>query len=162
MLVFKPFKIGDFVEIAGATGTVVSIQIFNTIVDTVDNIKVIIPNSHVTSSNIRNYSANDTRRVDLTVGISYEDNIQKAQEIIKNILSNDARILQTPASTVAVSELGDSSVNFVVRPWVKSADYWDVFFDITGKLKTDLEKNGISIPYPQRDIHMINSNDAGA
>jgi len=157
MLIFKPFKVGDFVEAAGAKGVVKEIQIFNTILASPDNIRVIIPNAQVTGSNILNYSANGTRRVDLVVGVSYEDDLKKAQAVIEQVLSCDDRILDDPAVTVAVSELGDSSVNFVVRPWVKSADYWDVYFDITEKVKLELDQNGISIPYPQRDVHMIPS-----
>ena len=158
MLIFKPFKVGDFVEIAGAKGTVKEIQIFNTVLASPDNIRVIVPNAQVTSSNILNYSVNGTRRVDLVVGVSYEDDLKKAQQVIEQVLAGDARILKDPAVTVAVSELGDSSVNFVVRPWVKSADYWDVYFDITAKVKLSLDQNGISIPYPQRDVHMIPTN----
>lgn len=158
MLIFKPFKVGDFVEAAGAKGTVKEIQIFNTVLVAPDNVKVIIPNAQVTGGNILNYSVNGTRRVDLVVGVSYEDDLKKAQKVIEQVLVTDDRVLKDPAPTVAVSELGDSSVNFVVRPWVKSADYWDVYFDITAKVKLSLDQNGISIPYPQRDIHMIPSN----
>ncbi|MFC1739826.1 mechanosensitive ion channel family protein [Planctomycetota bacterium] len=156
MLIFKPFKVGDFVEMAGAKGTVKEIQIFNTVLASPDNVRVIIPNAQVTGGNILNYSVNGTRRVDLIIGVSYEDDLKKAQEVIEQVLAGDDRVLKDPPATVAVSELGDSSVNFVVRPWVKSADYWDVYFDITAKVKLSLDQNGISIPYPQRDVHMIN------
>jgi small conductance mechanosensitive channel len=155
MIIFRPFKVEDFVEIGGIKGTVSEIQIFNTIINTPDNVRAIIPNSQVTGGNILNYSVNGTRRVDLVVGISYEDDLKKAQEVITNVLAADDRVLQNPAPTVAVSELGDSSVNFVVRPWVKAADYWDIYFDMTAKVKLGLDQNGISIPYPQRDVHMI-------
>ena len=155
MLIFKPFRVGDFVEIAGAKGTVKEIQIFNTIINTPDNVRAIIPNAQVTGGNILNYSVNGTRRVDLVVGVSYEDDLKKAQEVISNVLADDDRVLENPAPTVAVSELGDSSVNFVVRPWVKAADYWDIYFDMTAKVKLGLDQNGITIPYPQRDVHMI-------
>ena len=158
MLIFKPFKVGDFVEAAGAEGTVTEIQIFNTVLAAPDNIRIIIPNAQVTGGNILNYSANGTRRVDLVVGVSYEDDLKKTQEVIEQVLTTDDRVLKDPAPTIAVSELGDSSVNFVVRPWVKPADYWDVYFDITAKVKLSLDQNGISIPYPQRDVHMIPSN----
>jgi small conductance mechanosensitive channel len=154
LIIFKPFKVGDFVEAAGKMGTVKEIQIFNTILNSPDNVQVIIPNAQVTGSNIMNYTVNGTRRVDLVVGVSYEDDLKKAQQVIEGVLAGDDRILKEPAATVAVSELGDSSVNFVVRPWVKAADYWDVYFDITEKVKLALDKKGISIPYPQRDIHM--------
>jgi len=158
MLVFKPFKVGDFVEMAGAKGTVKEIQIFNTVLASPDNVRVIIPNAHATGGNILNYSVNGTRRVDLTVGVSYEDDLKKAQQAIEQILVSDDRILKEPAPTVAVSELGNSSVTFVVRPWVKSENYWDVYFDITAKIKHGLDENGISIPYPQLDVHMIPNN----
>jgi small conductance mechanosensitive channel len=158
MLVFKPFKVGDFVEIAGAKGTVKEIQIFNTVLSSPDNVRVIIPNAQVTGSNILNYSVNGTRRVDLVVGVSYEDDLNKARQIIEQVLKAHDKVLTDPAPTVAVSELGDSSVNFVVRPWVKPEDYWDVYFDITENVKLSLDENGISIPYPQRDIHMIPAN----
>ena len=158
MLIFKPFRVGDFVEAGGAKGTVKEIQIFNTILASPDNIRVIIPNAQVTGGNILNYSVNGTRRVDLTIGVSYGDDLKKAQQVIANVLAADDRVLNDPACTVAVSELGDSSVNFVVRPWVKSADYWGVYFDITEKIKLSLDENGITIPFPQRDVHMIPSN----
>jgi small conductance mechanosensitive channel len=157
MLIFKPFKVGDFVEVAGAKGTVKEVQIFNTVLAAPDNVRVIIPNAQVTGGNILNYSVNGTRRVDLVVGVSYEDDLQKAQGVIKQVLADNDRVLKDPAATVAVSELGDSSVNFVIRPWVKAADYWDAYFDITAKVKLSLDQNGISIPYPQRDVHIISS-----
>jgi small conductance mechanosensitive channel len=158
MLIFKPFKVGDFVEMAGAKGTVKEIQIFNTVLASPDNVRVIIPNAQATSGSILNYSVNGTRRVDLVVGVSYKDDLKKAQKVIEQVLADDDRVLTEPAAKVAVSGLGDSSVNFVIRPWVKSADYWDVYFDITAKVKLSLDQNGISIPYPQRDVHMIPSN----
>ena len=157
MLIFRPFKVGDFIEAAGVKGTVKEIQIFNTILASPDNVRVIVPNAQATGGNIMNYTVNGTRRVDLVVGVSYEDDLKKAQEVIENVLAADDRILKDPPVTVAVSELGDSSVNFVVRPWVKAVDYWDVYFDITAKVKLSLDQNGISIPYPQCDVHMIPS-----
>ena len=154
MLVFRPFKVGDFIEAAGVKGTVDEIQIFNTILNTPDNIRAIIPNAQITGGNIFNFTVNGTRRVDLIVGVSYEDDLKKAKTVIEETLAGDERVLKAPSPTVAVSELGDSSVNFVVRPWVKPADYWDVYFDITAKVKLSLDQNGISIPYPQHDIHI--------
>lgn len=154
MIIFRPFKVGDFIEAAGVKGTVKEIQIFNTIVNTLDNIRAIIPNAQITGGNVLNYTVNGTRRVDLVVGVSYEDDLKKAKRVIEEVLSGDDRVLKDPSPTVAVYELGDSSVNFVVRPWVKSADYWDTYFDITSKVKLALDENGISIPYPQRDIHL--------
>lgn len=153
-MIFKPFKVDDFVELAGTKGTVREVQIFNTVLNTPDNIRVIIPNAQVTGSGILNYTANGTRRVDLVIGVSYEDDIKKAKQVIEQVLASDARILREPAATVAVSELADSSVNFVVRPWVKPADYWDVYFDVTAKVKTALEQNGLTIPFPQQDVHL--------
>ena len=154
LIFFKPFKVGDFIEVGGAKGIVKQIQIFSTILDTPDNICVIIPNAKVTGDNIFNYTVNGTRRVDLVIGVSYEDDLKRAQEVISEVLASDERVLKDPASTVAVHELGDSSVNFVVRPWVKAVDYWDAYFDITTKIKLSLDANGISIPFPQRDVHI--------
>jgi small conductance mechanosensitive channel len=154
MLIFKPFKIGDFIEAGGSKGIVKEIRIFNTILNTPDNIRVIIPNAQVTGSSIMNYTVNGTRRVDLVIGVSYEDDLKKANQVITDILKADDRILDDPSFTVAVSELADSSVNFVVRPWVKAADYWDVYFNLTETIKLSLDKNGISIPFPQRDLHI--------
>jgi len=156
MMIFKPFKIGDFVEIAGTKGTITEIQIFNTIMNSPDNIKIIVPNSQAIGGCIKNYSANGTRRVDLTVGVSYGDDLGKAKQVIEAVLKADERVLAEPAITVAVVEMADSSVNFVVRPWVKSADYWGVYFDLTEKIKIALDDNNITIPFPQRDVHMIN------
>jgi len=156
MIVFRPFKVGDFVEAAGVKGTVDEIQIFNTIIDTPDNIRAIIPNAQITSGNVLNYTVNGTRRVDLVVGVSYEDDLKKAKQVIEDVLAGDGRVLKSPTPVVAVLELGDSSVNFAVRPWVKSADYWDAYFDITAKVKLALDENDITIPYPQRDVHIKN------
>jgi small conductance mechanosensitive channel len=157
MIIFRPFKVGDLIEAAGVLGTVEEIQIFNTILNTPDNVRVIVPNGSITAANIKNFTANGTRRVDLVIGVSYEDDLRKAEQVIKQVLAGDERILKDPPPTVAVSELGDSSVNFVVRPWVKPADYWDVYFGITAKIKIALDESGISIPYPQRDVHIKNN-----
>jgi len=154
LIIFKPFKVGDFVELAGKMGTVKEIQLFNTILNSPDNVRIIIPNGQVTGSNIMNFTVNGTRRIDLVIGVSYGDDLKKAHQVIENVISGDERILKEPAYTIAVSELGESSVNFVVRPWVNATDYWSVRFDITEKIKLALDKNGITIPYPQRDIHM--------
>jgi small conductance mechanosensitive channel len=157
MVIFKPFKVGDYVAVAGTQGTVQEIDLLNTVLNSPDNIRIIIPNSQITGGTISNYSTNATRRIDLTIGVSYDDDIKKAKQVIEGVLAADARILKTPAPTVAVSELADSSVNFVVRPWVKSADYWDVYYDTTAKLKTTLESNGITMPFPQRDVNIRSS-----
>jgi small conductance mechanosensitive channel len=154
LIIFKPFKAGDFVEAGGSTGIVEEVGIFSSIMRTVDNKKIIIPNGGITGGNIVNYSANETRRVDLVFGIGYGDDLKKAKQILVQILEADDRILPDPAPVVAVSELADSSVNFVVRPWVKSEDYWGVCWDLTEKVKLTFDAEGISIPFPQRDVHM--------
>lgn len=154
LIIFRPFKAGDFIEAGGTMGVVEAIHIFNTVLKTPDNKKVIVPNSAVTGGNITNYSANDTRRVDMVFGIGYDDDIKKAKQILEQILAADSRVLKDPAPVIAVSELADSSVNFVCRPWVKTADYWGVFFDVTEKVKLTFDEQGISIPYPQQDVHM--------
>lgn len=154
VLLFKPFKVGDFIEAAGTSGVVKKILIFTTELDTGDNKKVIIPNGAVTSGTITNYSANDTRRVDLVMGIGYDDDIDKAKSILEQVVAADPRVLQNPAPTIAVVELADSSVNFVVRPWVNTADYWGVYFDLTEAVKKRFDQEGISIPYPQTDVHL--------
>ncbi|MFH1701080.1 MAG: mechanosensitive ion channel domain-containing protein [Candidatus Zixiibacteriota bacterium] len=154
IIIFRPFKSGDFVEAGGSTGTVEEISIFTTVLKTPDNKKVIIPNGAITSGKIVNYSAKEMRRVDLVFGIGYGDDIRQAKSILEEIVKADNRILDDPAPQIAVSELGDSSVNFVVRPWVKTADYWDVYFAITEKVKLTFDERGISIPFPQRDVHL--------
>jgi len=154
LIIFRPFKSGDFVEAGGATGTVEAIQIFNTIIKTPDNKTVIIPNSKITGDSITNYSAKEIRRVDLVFGIGYDDDIKKAKEILERVINEDSRVLKDPAPFVAVSELADSSVNFVVRPWVKSGDYWGVYFDLTEKVKLAFDSERVSIPYPQMDVHL--------
>ncbi|MBN1806747.1 MAG: mechanosensitive ion channel [Sedimentisphaerales bacterium] len=158
MIIFRPFKVGDFIEAAGTKGTVEEIQIFNTIINTPDNIRVIIPNAKITDGNILNYTANGKRRVDLVIGISYEDDLKTAKNIIEGVLASDERVLNDPGPTVAVSELADSSVNFVVRPWVNAVDYWNVYFDMVAKIKLALDENNITIPFPQRDVHIKNEN----
>lgn len=154
IIAFRPFKVGDFIEAGGVAGVVEGIQIFSTQMRTGDNKAVIIPNSNITGGNITNYSAKDTRRVDLVFGIGYDDDIKKAKDILIELADSDERILKDPETVVAVSELADSSVNFVVRPWVKTADYWAVYFDLTEAVKLRFDKEGISIPYPQQDVHM--------
>ncbi|WP_415903260.1 mechanosensitive ion channel family protein [Neptuniibacter sp. QD29_5] len=154
LVIFKPFREGDFVEAAGVAGVVEHIQIFNTIMRTGDNREVIIPNGSIYSGVITNYSARDTRRVDMVFGIGYDDDLRKAKEILNDIIAADERILKDPAPVVAVSELADSSVNFVVRPWVNSADYWAVLWDTTETVKLRFDEEGISIPFPQMDVHL--------
>ncbi len=154
LLVFKPFKVGDYVKAAGTEGSVKAIHIFNTILTSPDNVKIIVPNSQVTGGNITNYTANSTRRVDLVIGVSYGDDLKKTKQVIEGVLAADTRVLADPAPVVAVSALADSSVNFVVRPWVNVPDYWAVYFDLTARIKIALDENGITIPFPQRDIHI--------
>jgi len=162
LLVFRPFKLGDFVEVAGTAGSVQEIGIFSTVLHTGDNRKVIVPNSSVYGDTITNYSANETRRIDLVIGIGYDDDIGRALETIRRVLSTDARVLGEPEPQVAVSELGDSSVNLVVRPWCASSDYWAVRFDLTRAIKEQLEAAGCSIPFPQTDVHLHQPNGATA
>jgi small conductance mechanosensitive channel len=154
MIIFKPFKVGDYIEGAGVAGTVHKIQIFTTELTTPDNKTIIIPNAKLTGDNITNYSTQGTRRVNLTASIGYGDDIDKAKKILNDMLDSDERILEDPAPTVAVVELGESSVNFVVRPWVKSSDYWGVYYDLNENIKKRFDAEGISIPFPQRDVHL--------
>jgi small conductance mechanosensitive channel len=153
---FKPFKVGDAVTAAGVTGTVSEVGIFNSVFTTPDNQKIIIPNGAITSGSITNINANDTRRVDLLVGIGYEDDIKKTKDVLNAIISSHEKILIDKGITIAVSELADSSVNFVVRAWVKTPDYWDVKFALTETIKLRFDEEGISIPFPQQDVHHYN------
>ncbi len=154
LIIFRPFQSGDFIEAGGAIGVVEEIRIFNTLLKSVDNKSLIIPNSNIMGGNIINFSAKETRRVDMVFGIGYDDDLKKAKNLLEKMLSEDSRVLQDPAPVVAVSELADSSVNFIVRPWVKSADYWGLFWDFTEKVKLTFDAENISIPYPQQDVHM--------
>ena len=156
IILFKPFKVGDVVSAAGVTGTVNEVGIFNSIFTTPDNQKIIIPNGAITSGSITNINANPTRRVDVVVGIGYDDDIKKAKEVLHSIVSSHEKVLVDNGITVAVSELADSSVNFVVRAWVNTPDYWAVKFDLTENVKLTFDKEGISIPYPQQDVHHHN------
>lgn len=155
LIIFRPFKVGDLVEAAGVFGVVEAIQIFTTQLKTPDNKTVIVPNAKLTDDNIVNWTVKGTRRVDMVFGIGYEDDIDKARSLMADIIAEDTRILKTPEPQISVSELADSSVNFVVRPWVKVEDYWGVFFDLTEKIKKAFDANGVSIPFPQRDIHVF-------
>ena len=156
ILIFRPFKVGDFVEAGGAMGTVDSISLFTTTISPVDNRTIIVPNSAITAGNIVNFSNKPVRRVDHVVGISYDDDIKKAKDVMYGVIKDDPRTLDDPAPLVAVTDLGDSSVNFTVRAWVNSADYWDAYFAIIENVKIALDANGISIPFPQMDVHQIN------
>jgi small conductance mechanosensitive channel len=153
ILAFRPFKIGDYVDAGGIAGTVKEIQLFTTILATPDNVKVIAPNGAVFGSTNKNFSGYDTRRVDLVIGIGYDSPINKAKEIMEEIIRNDSRTLDDPPMQIAVAELADSSVNFVVRMWVKKEDYWGVKFDTTQAIKEAFDQAGIEIPFPQTVIH---------
>lgn len=161
LLVFRPFRIGDYVDIAGTAGTVVEIGLFTVTLNTPDNVRITVPNSAVYGQTISNYAANPTRRNDLLIGISYDDDIGKAIAVIEKILGADDRVLREPAPVVATGELGDSSVNIVVRPWCSKEDYWALRFDLTRRIKEGLEAAGCSIPFPQRDVHLFQSGAAG-
>jgi small conductance mechanosensitive channel len=154
LILFKPFKIGDFVEAGGVSGIVERISVFSTQFRTGDNKEIIVPNSGIYGGVITNYSAKATRRIDLTIGIGYDDDIKKARAILQQILTDDKRILKEPEAVIAVGELADSSVNLVVRPWVKTSDYWPVYWDLLEVIKASFDEQGISIPYPQQDVHM--------
>ncbi len=156
LLVFRPFRPGDFVDVAGRAGTVTEIGLFTTTLNTPDNVKITAPNSTIYGETIKNFSANDTRRNDLVMGIAYGDDIGLAIETIDKVVRADDRVLADPATVIAVSELADSSVNLVVRPWCRKDDYWPLRFDLTRRLKEELEAAGISIPFPQRDVHVFN------
>ena len=154
IVLFRPYKVGDFVEAAGVAGVVVHVEILTTIFKTGDNKQVIVPNGQVMGSVITNYSANDTRRVDMVIGVSYDDDLDKVRATLEELIAADDRVLAEPAHKSAVSELADSSVNFSVRPWVKSEDYWGVMFDMTEAIKKRFDADGISFPYPQQDVHL--------
>lgn len=154
IILFRPFKVGDFVEAGGVAGVIDEIGILVTEMHTPDNKAIIVPNSQVMGGHIVNYSAKETRRCDMVFGISYSDDIDKAKAILHRIIEADERCLKDPEVTIAVSELGDSSVNIVVRPWVKGADYWGVFFDTHESVKKRFDAEGVSIPFPQRDVHL--------
>ena len=155
LLTFRPFEVGDVVEVGGVTGTVKEVGIFTCLLTTGDNIQIRVPNTQIFGATIKNYSASGTRRIDMTVGVGYGDDLSVAIRTCQDVIAADARILAEPAPVIAVAELADSSVNLVIRPWVDSGDYWTVRWDLTRALKENLERAGCSIPYPQRDVHMI-------
>ena len=156
IIMFKPFKVGDAVTAAGVTGNVSEVGIFNSVFITADNQKIIVPNGAITSGSITNINAYDTRRVDLVVCIGYEDDIKKAKDVLNTIISSNEKVLVDKGITVAVSEIGDYSVDFVVRAWVNTPDYWDVKFDLTETIKLRFDEEGITIPFPQQDVHHYN------
>lgn len=154
LILFKPFGIGDFVEAAGTAGVVESIGVFSTQMRSGDNRAITVPNSHIYGGVIINVSAKPTRRIDLVIGVGYDDDLKLVEQVLEAVVAADTRILTEPGTTIAVAELADSSVNFVVRPWVNAADYWDVRFALLRNIKTTFDEKGISIPYPQQDVHM--------
>lgn len=160
LILFRPFRVGNYVEAGGVSGTVDEIQIFNTIMISPDNKEIIVPNGQIVGSTITNYSAKETRRVDLVIGVSYGDDLKQVRSVLEDILSKDARILPEPEPVIAVLELADSSVNFAVRPWVKGSDYWPVKFDLQEAIKVRFDAEGISIPFPQQDVHFIKEESA--
>ncbi len=155
LILFKPFKVGDFINAAGVSGTVETIRIFNTVMRSGDNQEIIVPNSGIYGGTITNVTARDTRRIDLVIGIGYEDNIAEAKKLLEDIISKNDKILADPAPAIMVAELGESSVDLAVRPWVNTGDYWGVRSEMLQTIKEVFDEKGISIPYPQRDLHLI-------
>ncbi len=156
VLMFKPYKLGDFIQAQDVSGSVKEIQVFNTVLTTPDNKTVIIPNGAISNGIITNYSTQNRRRVDMTFGIGYSDDITKAKSVLNKLIAADERIFAEPAPQVVVSELADSSVNFAVRVWSKSSDYWGIYFDMQEKVKLTFDEESISIPFPQQDVHVYN------
>ncbi len=159
IVAFRPYKVGDFIEGGGEAGTVDEVQIFTTVLKSSDNKKIIVPNSQIMNGTITNYSTLGTRRVDMVFGIGYDDDIDKAYQVLQQILDADDRILKDPAYTIALNELADSSVNFIVRPWANASDYWGVYNSVTEQVKRKFDEAGLSIPYPQQDVHMYHHGD---
>jgi small conductance mechanosensitive channel len=160
IILFKPFKVGDFIEGAGVSGVVEQISMFTTEMKSPDNKKIYVPNAKITGDNIINYTAMDIRRIDLVIGVGYQDDLDKVINVLQALLAEDGRVLKDPAVSIGVLELADSSVNFAVRPWVKTDDYWDVYFDTHKKIKERFDAEGISIPYPQQDVHIMKEETA--
>jgi small conductance mechanosensitive channel len=154
LIALRPFKVGDYVEVGGTSGTVEAIAVFATELLTPDNKKIFVPNSAITSGNIINYSAKDLRRIDLLVGVGYDSDPRKVKSVLESVLGADERVRKEPPPTVAVAALGESSVDFAIRPWVKASDYWPVTFDLNERIKIRLDEEGISIPFPQREVHV--------
>lgn len=159
IVLFRPYRVGDWIEAAGISGSVEQVQILTTVLTTGDNKQVIVPNSQIMDSIITNYSAKDTRRIDLVIGVGYDDDIDKVRKTLEDIIASDERILSDPAPKIAVSELADSSVNFVVRPWTKTPDYWSVRFELMETIKKRFDQEDITFPYPQQDVHIIRDSE---
>ncbi len=160
LLLFRPFRVGDYIDAAGVAGTVSEIGVFSTTLNTPDNVKIIVPNSGIFGATIKNFSSNDTRRNDIVLGISYDDDIANAIAVVNAVLGKDPRVLSDPEPLVAVSELADSSVNLVVRPWCRREDYWNLRCDLIRRFKEELERGGCTIPYPQHDVHLHRVNES--
>ncbi len=156
IVTFRPYKVGDYIQAGSASGTVLDIQIFSTVLKTPDNKVIVIPNGTIMDGSITNYSEQPTRRVDIVASCGYEDDIDKVKQLLTDIINQDDRVLDEPEPLVALSELADNSINFVVRPWVNSSDYFPVYYSLLEQIKKRFDKEGISIPYPQRDIHIYN------
>jgi small conductance mechanosensitive channel len=156
LLIFRPLRVGDFVEAGGVSGTIKEIRLFNTIMSTPDNVHMVVPNGKIFNDTIKNFSINDTRRIDLTIGISYRDPIDRAMEVLMEVMRSDKRIIQEPAPQIVVTELADSSVNLLLRCWTKRSDFWPVKCDLTKNIKENFDIQGIEIPFPQRVINMVN------
>ena len=155
LILLRPFKAGDFVEAGGVSGIIEEVQIFSTKIRSGDNKQIIVPNGAITGGNIVNYSTKETRRIDMVIGVGYNDDLKKVRSVLEAILAAEERVLKDPEPTIGLLELGESSVNFAVRPWVKTGDYWPVLFDLQEKIKLTFDAEGISIPFPQRDLHII-------
>lgn len=162
LILLKPFKVGDFIEAAGIAGVVDKVSVFNTVLVTGDNKEIIVPNAQIYQGTITNYSARALRRIDLIVGISYDDNIKKAKDLILQVIVGDERYLTEPEPVVAVAELADSSVNLVVRAWVKTPEYWPLRWHLLEQIKATLDDNGVTIPFPQRDVHIVSADAKNA
>lgn len=158
IIMFRPFVIGNYIEAGGTAGTVEEISIFTTKLKSPDNVGITVPNGAIIAGNIKNYSAKPTRRVDLVFGVGYDDDLKKVRKILEKVLKDDDRVLEEPAPVIGVLRLNDNSVDFAVRPWVKTEDYWSFYFDTHEKVKIEFDKAGITIPFPQRDLHVITGN----
>ncbi len=154
LIIFRPYRVGDYIEGAGVAGTVDEVQIFTTILNTPDNRRVVVPNGQMMSGTITNYSSHPTRRVDLVASVSYDDDSDKVRAVLQEIVASDERVLPEPAPNIRMVAHADSSVDWIVRPWVKTEDYWGLYWDLTEKIKRRFDEEGITIPYPQRDVHL--------
>ncbi|MBY5982692.1 mechanosensitive ion channel [Halomonas sp. DP5Y7-2] len=154
VIIFRPYRIGDYVEAGGVSGTVEDVQIISTELSTPDNRKIIVPNGQMMSGAVVNYSAHATRRVDLAVGVGYDDNIDTVRRVLESVVADDPRVLSEPKPNIRMNAMGDSSITWIVRPWVQASDYWSVYWEMTEEIKRRFDREGISIPFPQRDVHL--------